>query len=224
MSEPTDSTGGDGPARGMADAVARRSYGKLVALLAARTGDLAAAEDALSEAFVSALENWPLKGCPSNPEAWLLSVARRKVIDLARRRRTREIAVDPMDLREEWLDPETADPAIPDHRLALMFACAHPAIDPGIRAPMILQAVLGLNASTIASAFLMAPAAMGQRLVRARTRSSRPAFRFESPIARSSMAGSMPCWTRSTPHSRRAGPTPAGLMSCAATSPRKRCS
>ena len=85
MSEPAQPTGGDGQARGMADAVARRSYGKLVALLAARTGDLNGAEDALSEAFLSALENWPLKGCPSNPEAWLLSVARRKVIDLARR-------------------------------------------------------------------------------------------------------------------------------------------
>ena len=89
----------------MADAVARRSYGKLVAFLAARTGDLAAAEDALSEAFVSALENWPRNGCPSNPEAWLLTVARRKVIDLARRRRSGEIAVEPLELVAEWLDP-----------------------------------------------------------------------------------------------------------------------
>ena len=67
---------GDAQARSMADAVARRSYGKLVAFLAARTRDVAAAEDALSEAFASALAKWPLKGCPSNPEAWLLTVAR----------------------------------------------------------------------------------------------------------------------------------------------------
>src|ERR1700733_2772706 len=101
-------------AHGMVDVVARRSYGKLVALLAARTGDLAAAEDALSDAFVSALENWPRNGCPANPEAWLLSVARRKVIDLNRRRRTHEIAVEQLELRAEWLDPAAGDDAIPD--------------------------------------------------------------------------------------------------------------
>src|ERR1700729_1562075 len=110
---------GDEQAHGMADAVARRSYGKLVALLAARTGDLAAAEDALADAFVSALGNWPLNGCPSNPEAWLLSVARRKIIDLTRRRRVHEIAVDRLDVRAEWFDPAAVDDAIPDHRLAL---------------------------------------------------------------------------------------------------------
>ena len=83
---------GDAQSRNTADAVARRSYGKLVAFLAARTRDVAAAEDALSEAFAAALADWPLHGCPSNPEAWLLTVARRKIIDLARRRRTSETA------------------------------------------------------------------------------------------------------------------------------------
>ena len=92
MIEHSNPESGDGQARGMADAVARRSYGKLVALLASRTGDLAAAEDALSEAFVTALLNWPVNGCPSNPEAWLLTVARRKVIDSTRQRRTRSYA------------------------------------------------------------------------------------------------------------------------------------
>src|SRR5438445_3031895 len=119
MGEEPEGVGRDGQARGMADPVARRSYGKLVALLAARTGDLAVAEDALSEAFVSALESWPLNGCPSNPESWLLSVARRKAIDGVRRRRSHEIAVEQLELRAEWLDPASADAAIPDHRLAL---------------------------------------------------------------------------------------------------------
>ena len=84
-------------ARNMADAVARRSYGKLVAFLAARTQDVAAAEDALSEAFASALADWPRNGCPSNPEAWLLTVARRKVIDVVRRERTGEMAADQLE-------------------------------------------------------------------------------------------------------------------------------
>jgi predicted RNA polymerase sigma factor len=163
---------GGARARNTADAVARRSYGKLVAFLAARTRDVASAEDALSEAFASALADWPLNGCPSNPEGWLLTVARRKMIDVTRRRRSGEIASEQLLLLAEGLDAAAADAArdvqIPDHRLALMFACAHPAIEAGIRAPLILQVLLGLDAGMIASAFLISPATMGQRLVRAK--------------------------------------------------------
>lgn len=157
----------DARARSTADAVARRSHGKLVAYLAARTRDVAAAEDALSEAFASALVTWPLNGCPANPEAWLLTVARRKMIDTARRGATAELATAHLRLLSEGLDA-TTDAAIPDRRLALMFACAHPAIDAGIRAPLMLQVVLGLDAKVIASAFLTSPAAMGKRLGRAK--------------------------------------------------------
>jgi len=85
-------------ARSAADTVARRSYGKLVALLAARTRDVAQAEDALSEAFASALADWPRNGCPANPEAWLLTVARRKTIDVARRSRRGEAATVQLQL------------------------------------------------------------------------------------------------------------------------------
>jgi predicted RNA polymerase sigma factor len=152
-----------------AEAAARHSYGKLVAFLAARSGNLAAAEDALSEAFAAALQDWPAKGCPANPEAWLLTVARRKLIDTARRRKN-EAPADDYDLAAETIPESTPDGDIPDRRLGLMFACAHPAIDPAIRAPLMLQAVLGLDAARIASAFLMSPAAMGQRLVRAKTK------------------------------------------------------
>jgi predicted RNA polymerase sigma factor len=175
------SAGGDGAeARSTAEAVARRSYGKLVAFLAARTRDVAAAEDALAEAFAAALADWPQKGCPSNPEAWLLTVARRRVIDVGRRRRTGETATEQMEILAEGLEV-AADADIPDQRLALMFACAHPAIDAGIRAPLILQVLLGLDAGMIASAFLMSPAAMGQRLVRAKNKIRQAGIRLAIP-------------------------------------------
>jgi predicted RNA polymerase sigma factor len=167
-------------AHGMGEAVARRSYGKLVALLAARTGDLAAAEDALSEAFVSALTDWPRNGCPSNPEAWLLIAARRKMIDIARRRRREETVNELLQIVAER-SAAHSDAEIPDHRLALMFLCAHPAIDAAIRSPLILQAVLGLNAATIASAFLVSPATMGQRLVRAKNKIKQAGIPFRLP-------------------------------------------
>ena len=173
--------GGDAAARSTADAVARRGYGKLVAFLAARTGDVAAAEDALADAFASALATWPLNGCPSNPEAWLLTAARRKVIDGARRRRSSEMAAADLQRLAEELDAAAGHPAIPDQRLALMFACAHPAIEAGIRAPLILQVVLGLDAATIASAFLTSPAAMGQRLVRAKSKIRQARIPFRVP-------------------------------------------
>jgi RNA polymerase sigma-70 factor (ECF subfamily) len=152
----------------VAETVARRSYGKLVAFLAARRGDVAAAEDALADAFAAALTDWPASGIPRNPEAWLMAVARRRLIDAARRRRTRGDAVDHLRLLAEELGEAMDGTAIPDNRLALMFACAHPAIDPAIRAPLILQTILGFDAVAIASAFLVSPATMGQRLVRAK--------------------------------------------------------
>src|SRR6266508_1464012 len=172
---------GDAQARGMADAVARRSYGKLVAFLAARAGDVAAAEDALSDAFVSALTDWPQNGCPSNPEAWLLTVARRKMIDLARRRRYSEVATERLNLLAEGLDAAATGAEIPDRRLALMFSCAHPAIESGIRAPLILQVVVGLDAKIIASAFLTSPAAMGKRLVRSKSKIRQAGIPFSVP-------------------------------------------
>ena len=151
-----------------ADAVARRSYGKLVAFLAVRTRDVDAAEDALAEAFASALADWPRKGCPANPEAWLLTVARRKFLDAVRSNRRTEPASDQLERMAEGLAAAENETGFPDQRLGPMFACAHPAIDARLRAPLMLQAVLGLDAAKIASAFLVSPATMSQRLVRAK--------------------------------------------------------
>ena len=174
-----------GPGHAAAEAVARRSYGKLIALLAARTRDLAAAEDALADAFAAALADWPRHGIPHTPEAWLLTAARRRLIDGARARRTHDHAADTLRLLGEWAQAAT-DPAgpraeIPDHRLALMFACAHPAIAAGMRAPLMLQTLLGFDAAAIGSAFLVAPATMGQRLVRAKSRIRQTGIAFAVP-------------------------------------------
>jgi predicted RNA polymerase sigma factor len=170
---------GGAQAHSTADAVARRSYGKLVAFLVSRTRDVAAAEDALSEAFASALTDWPRNGCPSNPEGWLLTVARRKAVDAARRQRRHEDLTPQLQIIFENTLESTAE--IPDKRLALMFACAHPAIEAGIHAPLILQAVLGLDAKIIASAFLASPAAMSKRLVRAKEKIRQAGIPFVIP-------------------------------------------
>jgi RNA polymerase sigma-70 factor (ECF subfamily) len=165
-------------ARGMAEAVARRSYRRLVSLLAARTRDVAGAEDALSAAFTAALVDWPEHGVPDNPEAWLLTAARRRWIDALRRRRHVEQAAAQLRLMAE----ETAAAAErPDQRSALALVCGHPAIEPGVRAPLVLQTLLGFEAAEIAAAFGTSPAGMSQRLVRAKRKIRRAGPRVEAP-------------------------------------------
>ena len=184
-------------ARAAAERAARTSYGRLVALLAAPTGDLALAEDALSGAFEQALTTWSDAGVPDNPEGWLLTVARNRQRDAwksAARRFTTPLDDDRADAdggsgsvrpaasvdRAASVDPlADLDPfAIPDKRLELLFVCAHPAIDAAVRTPLMLQVVLGFDAAQIATAFAVPPAAMAQRLVRAkrRIRDARIAF------------------------------------------------
>lgn len=157
-------------ARGAAERAARASYGRLVALLAASSGDIGLAEDSLSGAFEEALRRWPDAGVPDNPEGWLLTVARNRLRDVWKSSATR--ASTPLRDDSARHDPLAEhDPlAIGDKRLELLFVCAHPAIDPAVRTPLMLQTVLGFEASEIARAFAVPPAAMAQRLVRAKRR------------------------------------------------------
>ncbi|MDB4883183.1 MAG: polymerase subunit sigma-70 [Gemmatimonadetes bacterium] len=171
-------------ARDAIERAARDSYGRLLAYLSARSHDVMAAEDALADAFHKALESWPHSGVPAKPEAWLLVTARRKLIDVSRMvRRHEELAPALLAVADEAVLLADSDSVFPDERLELLFVCAHPAIDAAVRTPLVLQTILGLDAARIASAFVVKPSTMGQRLSRAKAKIRDARIAFAVPEA-----------------------------------------
>lgn len=149
---------------------ARTCYGRLLALLASRTGDIGTAEDALSDAFERALTTWSRDGIPDNPDGWLLTVARNRLRDHQKLAATRtSVPLDTDRHAPAHLDEVDPD-AVGDRRLELMLVCAHPAIKQNVRAGLMLNTVLGFTAAQIAEAFALPVRTLAARLVRAKRR------------------------------------------------------
>src|SRR3954467_6901939 len=172
-------------AREMVDAVYRSESRRVFATLIRLLGDFDLAEEALHDAFASAVEKWPTEGVPDNPRAWLVSAGRFKAIDAMRRRARFDASVEDLARR---LDAKTADGAIgkdeegiEDDRLRLIFTCCHPALPAEARGPLTLREVCGLTTEEIARAFLTAPATLAQRIVRAKAKIKQAGIPYEVP-------------------------------------------
>src|SRR5215813_9728739 len=163
----------------------RSESGRVLATLVRLLGDLDLAEEAMHEAFAAAVESWPQIGIPDNPRPWLISTARFKAIDAMRRRARfsgaqRDLVVH-MESRVD--DAPSGNEEIEDDRLRLIFTCCHPALLPEAQIALTLREVCGLTTEEIARAFLVAPATLAQRIVRAKTKIRETPIPYDVPTS-----------------------------------------
>jgi RNA polymerase sigma-70 factor, ECF subfamily len=178
------------PIRSQVDAIYRTESRRIFATLIRLIGDFDLAEEAMHEAFTAAVSQWSCDGMPTNPRSWLVSTGRFKAIDTIRRR-TRfdsflpEIAPDSNANDPTWLEEEDVEDDSPEERLRqrlrLIFTCCHPALSPEAQVALTLREVCGLTTEEIASAFLIAPATLAQRIVRAKTKIRTAGIPYQVP-------------------------------------------
>src|SRR5271167_3194946 len=164
------------------EALYRSESGRVLATLVRLLGDLDLAEEAMHEAFAAALESWPRSGIPDNPRPWLISTARFKAIDVMRRRARFDGAQKDLVAHMEWrINDAPLDEEIEDDRLRLIFTCCHPALPPEGQVALTLREICGLTTEEIARAFLVTPATLAQRIVRAKAKIRETPIPYEVP-------------------------------------------
>lgn len=170
--------------RDAVDAVYRAESRRVLATLIRLLGDFDLAEEALHEAFASAMAQWPQEGVPANPRAWLVSAGRFKAIDSVRRRARFDASLGVLaeQLQKKAEQPELPDDdTVADDRLRLIFTCCHPALPPEARVALTLREVCGLTTEEIASAFLAPVPTLAQRIVRAKAKIKSAGIPFTVP-------------------------------------------